>query len=155
MNLSIKESDQRLSAICRAIEDAARLNDALPDVAIEIEVEVVPDFDDPVASGYNPALPPRVLAIFRDTPAGYRASLGKVRVNARTFFSYGPRMQAAILCHEIGHLVGHKTGKANWNDDLEADFMACQVGYKDEIFADRAKKHPDHVKKLAARLRIA
>ena len=77
MSLQLIESDNRLSNLCRDLEQGAEEHNVLGNASLQFAVEVIADFGNPMSIGVDPKLALPVLAIYQKTPACYRASLGR------------------------------------------------------------------------------
>jgi hypothetical protein len=101
--------------------------------AVELLVEVVVDFSDLSSE------------MLKQTPARYEDASRRILINQSTFFTYRAETWPGILAHEVGEYVAlhHrrlvKEVRA-LNRDLQADYVACVLGFVDSLSLGRSDR---------------
>jgi hypothetical protein len=144
--MRLVESDPALAPLCRELE-ARSLSIRTPEaVNREVPVQLMTDFDAIDVSRLHPIKQKR----FREGPAMYRASDGRVLINAAHFLRIPEGEQLAVLAHEVAHALRDRLGIAGGsNDEHETDLLACRLGCAEELIAHRAHASPGRAEALA------
>ncbi len=139
--MRLAESDPALSSVNRAVEERTRGIDTL--AALELPVVLLPDFDClPEVESSNK---------YRETPAAYRPSEGRILINGSKFLSLEPDIAQAVLAHEVAHAVCHRDSIVMRDDltygipvivseDIVADLLACRWGFSEGLRKERIKQ---------------
>jgi hypothetical protein len=134
--MRLVESDPIIAPLCGAPEA----------VTGEVPVQLMADFDAIDVSMLHPIKQKR----FREGPAMYRASDGRVLINATHFLRIPEGEQLAVLAHEVAHALRDRLGIAGGsNDEHETDLLACRLGCAAELIAHRAHASPGRAEALA------
>jgi hypothetical protein len=134
--MRVNLSSDELASIGEEIQSRLAGIPSLADLSID--VELLESFDDLPEAEFSEA--------YRNTPAAYRRSAGKVLVNKARFplERTSSASALAILAHEIAHAYLHRGGSVHeelhgWGlgEDEKVDFLLCEWGLIAELKSER------------------
>lgn len=131
--MNLRESDAKLTKICRLFEKCVVNIVELQNLTLEIEL--LDSFDN---------LPEGFGHVNARNPAAYCKSTNKIYVNSAIFFSYSEDIQEAFIAHEVGHAIRilkkaspETVELININECIVADRLACKWGYFEPLKRER------------------
>ena len=136
-SLQLTESSTAVADACRTVEQVLATISELYELTLS--VELMQDFDSVPEGEKN--------RVIKRTYASYRHSIKTIAINKSTFLPLSPKIQQAVIAHEVGHawahlpsssrvLLAYKTLGANGEEFL-ADRLACKWGFTEGLYAER------------------
>ncbi len=131
--VNLKESDQRLTELCRGFESRAAAEPTLE--TLVLAVRLVADFTN---------LPDaKASAVLSGDAAGYLRSERSILISDTSFWQFPEHIRLAVLAHEVGHALCHRDGLMSrkefaWLSECQvADLFACRWGFHKALRAER------------------
>lgn len=135
--MNLRESDSKLTKVCRLFEKCVANIVELQNLTLEIEL--LDSFDN-LSEGF--------IHVNARNPAAYCKSANKIYVNSAIFFHYPEKIQEAFIAHEVGHAIRilkkaspETVELIDIDECIVADRLACKWGYFEPLKWERVNSY--------------